>query len=102
MSRHIAAAQESMMPSWDTARERRVLERAMNARARRSRAIRVFAWSSAAALALVLMRAAPLGLGLPWSAPSNAPSVQPLGPEPSTSNPPPSFTDGGDRGGEVG
>jgi hypothetical protein len=99
MSRHIAAARESMVPSWNAARERRVLERAVRARMRRSRAWRALAWSSAAATAMVLVRLVPLDLGSFNSAPSGAPLVQPHSGEPSTSNPPPSFTDGGDREG---
>jgi len=82
-----------MVPSWDAARERRVLERAARARQRRFRGWRTLAWSSAMAAAVVLMRFVPLG-GLN-AAPSGAPLVQPPKSEPSTSNPPPSFTDGG-------
>ena len=97
MSRHVAAARESMVPDWDVARERRVLERATNLRARRGRLWRAFAWSSAAATAVALVRLAPVGLG--GSAPAGAPLVHPSGGDPSTSNPPPTFTDGGDRAG---
>jgi hypothetical protein len=97
MSRHIVAAQESMVPSWDSARARRVLERAVARRARRSRAWRALAWSSAAAAAVVLARLVPAGGGNFNSTPSSVPVVQPT--DPSTSNPPPSFTDGGDLAG---
>ena len=96
MSRHIAVARESMVPSWDGRRERRVLERAVRARARRSVAWRVLAWGSAAATAVVLVRLVPLGIGAFNSAPSGAPLVQPRPADPSTANPPRSFTDGGD------
>src|SRR5688572_6002655 len=95
MSRHIAAARESMVPSWDAPRERRVLERATRARTRRSRTWRALAWSSAAATAIVLVRLVPLGIGSFHSSPSGAPLVQPVRADPSTANPPPSFTDGG-------
>jgi hypothetical protein len=97
MSRHIAAAQESMVPSWDGARARRVLEGAVARRTRRSRAWRALAWSSAAATAVVLVRLVPAGVGYFNSVPSGAPLVQPA--DPSTANPPPSFTDGGDLAG---
>ena len=97
MSRHVAAAQESMVPSWDSARARRVLERAVARRARRSRAWRALAWSSAAATAVVLVRLVPAGIGNFNTTPSSAPIVQPA--DPSTANPPPSFTDGGDLAG---
>src|SRR5688500_10669405 len=93
MSRHIAAAQESMVPSWDAARARRVLEGAVARRARRPRVWRVLAWGSAAATAVVLVRLVPAGVGSFNSTPSSAPLIQPA--EPSTANPPPSFTDGG-------
>jgi hypothetical protein len=99
MSRHIAAARESMVPSWDAPRERRVLERATRARMRRSRTWRALAWGSAAATAVVLVRLVPLGIGAFNAAPSGAPLVQPGRTEPSTANPPPSFSDGGDREG---
>ena len=99
MSRHIAVARESMVPSWDAPRARRVLERATRARTLRSRAWRALAWSSAAATAVVLLRLVPAGIGSFNSAPSGAPLVQPNGAEPSTANPPSSFTDGGDRQG---
>jgi hypothetical protein len=95
MSRHIAAARESMVPSWEAPRERRVLERATRARLRRSRAWRALAWGSAAATAVVLMRFVPLGIGSFNSAPPGAPLVQPARTDPSTASPPPSFTDGG-------
>src|SRR5215212_2796138 len=99
MSRHIAAARESMKPCWDAPRERRVLERAARARMRRSRAWRALAWSSAAATAVVLLRFVPHGIGSFNAAPSGAPSVQPAKVDPSTANPPPSFSDGGDLAG---
>lgn len=102
MSRHIAAARESMVPSWDVARERRVLGRAVRARSRRSLVWRALAWSSAAATAVVLVRLVPLGIGSFNSTPAGAPLVQPGGPEPSTANPPPTFTDGGDLEGQRG
>jgi hypothetical protein len=101
MSRHIAVARESMVPKWDAARERRVLERAMRARSSRSPVWRVLAWSSAAAAAVVLFRFVPLGVGHLHSAPPGASGVQPGKGEPSLSRPPPSFTDGGERQGEV-
>ena len=97
MSRHIAAARDSMVPGWDAPREHRVLERAVRARQRRSRAWRALAWSSAVATAVVLVRLVPLGTFN--SAPSGAPLIQPSRSEPSTANPPPSFTDGGDLAG---
>ena len=97
MSRHIAAARESMVPGWDVPRERRVLERAMRARLRRSRVWRALACGSAVATAIVLVRFVPLGSLN--SAPSGAPLVQPSRSEPSSANPPPSFTDGGDLAG---
>ena len=88
-----------MVPSWDAPRERRVLERAARARLRRSRAWRVLAFGSAAATAVALVRLVPLGIGSFSSPPSGAPLVQPGKSEPSTANPPPSFTDGGDLAG---
>jgi hypothetical protein len=99
MSRHIAAARQSMVPSWDAPRERRVLEHAARARMRRSRTLRVLAWSSAAATAVVLVRLVPIGIGSFNPAPSGAPLVQPVRPEPSTAQPTPTFTDGGDLAG---
>ncbi|HMJ55733.1 MAG TPA: hypothetical protein VK540_26845 [Polyangiaceae bacterium] len=99
MSRHLAAARESMVPSWDAPRQRRVLERAVLARSRRSRLWRALAWSSAAATAVVLVRIVPSGIGHFNTEPSGAPLVQPGRTDPSTANPPPSFTDGGDREG---
>ena len=99
MSRHIAVARESMVPSWDAPRERRVLERAARARLRKSRVWRALAWSSAAATAVVLVRLVPLGIGSFNAAPAGAPVVQPGKADPSTANPPPSFTDGGDLAG---
>jgi hypothetical protein len=88
-----------MDPRWDAPRERRVLERATRARVRRSRTWRALAWSSAAATTIVLVRLVPIGISSFNSAPSGAPSVQPRKADPSTANPPPSFTDGGDREG---
>jgi hypothetical protein len=82
-----------MVPTWDAARERRVLERATRAKQRRLRGWRTLAWSSAVATAVVLLRFVPLGSLN--AAPSGAPLVQPAKSEPSTANPPPSFTDGG-------
>ncbi len=99
MSRHVAAARESMVPSWDAPRERRVLERAARARLRRSRTWRALAWSSAAATAVVLVRLVPLGVGVFNAAPSGAPLVQPAQADPSTAQPTPRFTDGGDLAG---
>src|SRR5689334_22534389 len=93
MSRHIAAARESMVPTWDAARERRVLERATRVRQRRFRGWRTLAWSSAVATAVVLVRFVPLGSFN--AAPSGTPLVQPGKTEPSTANPAPSFADGG-------
>jgi hypothetical protein len=97
MSRHIAAAQESMVPSWDRERARRVLEGAIARRARRSRAWRTLAWGSAVATAVVLVRLVPAGIGSFDASPSSAPIVKPV--DPSTANPPPTFTDGGDLAG---
>jgi hypothetical protein len=97
MSRHLAAARESIVPTWDAARARRVLERAVARRARRSRAWRALAWSSAAAAAVVFARLVPAGGGNFNSTPSSVPVVQPA--DPATANPPPSFTDGGDLAG---
>lgn len=102
MSRHIAATRESMIPSWDVTRERRVLGRAVRARSRRSLLWRTLAWSSAAATAVVLVRLVPLGIGSFNSTPAGAPLVQPGGPQPSTANPTPTFTDGGDLEGQRG
>jgi hypothetical protein len=88
-----------MVPRWDAQRARRVLERAARARTLRSRAWRALAWGSAAATAVVLLRFVPLGIGSSNAAPAGAPLVQPGRPDPSTANPPPTFTDGGDRAG---
>ena len=77
----------------DVLRARRVLERAAQARHRRSRSWRALAWSSALATAVVLIRFVPFGSFN--SAPSGAPLVQPAKTDPSSANPPPSFTDGG-------
>ncbi|MET0594947.1 MAG: hypothetical protein ABW133_19765 [Polyangiaceae bacterium] len=95
MSRHIAAARESMVPNWDAARERRVFEHAARVRWQRSRVVRAVAWSSAAATVVVLLRFAPLGLGTFSGTPSSATgSGQPGKADPALT-PPPSFTDGG-------
>ena len=102
MSRHIAAARESMIPSWNVTRERRVLGLAVRARSRRAIVWRTLAWSSAAATAVVLVRLIPLGIGSFNTTPAGAPLVEPGGPEPSTANPPPTFTDGGDLEGQRG
>jgi hypothetical protein len=102
MSRHIAAAQESMIPSWDAIRQRRVLERALRVRTRRSRVWGLLALGSAAATAVVLVRLVPVGIGSFNSTPAGAPLVEPGGAEPSTANPPSSFTDGGDLEGQRG
>jgi hypothetical protein len=100
MTRHIDAARESMVPSWDAVRQGRVLQRAVHVRRGRARVWRAFAWSSAAAAAVLLVRLVPAGIGSFTSTPSGAPLVQPRGSEPSTSNPPTTFTDGGDREGQ--
>ena len=100
MSRHIAAARESMIPSWDATRQKRVLERALRVRTRRTRVWGFLALSSAAATAVVLVRLVPLGMGSFNSIPAGAPLAPPS--QPSTSNPPASFTDGGDLEGQRG
>jgi hypothetical protein len=102
MSRHIGAAQESMVPNWDATRQRRVLERALRVRTRRSRVWGVLALGSAAATAVVLVRLVPLGIGNFNSTPAGAPLPPPGVAEPSTANPAPSFTDGGDLQGQRG
>jgi hypothetical protein len=88
-----------MVPSWDTRREHRVLDRAVRARLRRSRLWRVLAWSSAAATAVVLVRLVPLGIGNFSSPPAGTPMIQPAKSDTSTASPPPRFTDGGDLAG---
>jgi hypothetical protein len=101
MSRHVAVARESMVPSWDAARARRVLDRAVRKRELRTRIWRAVAWSSAAATAVVLFRFAPMGIEGLHSPPTGASGVQPGKSEPAPARPPASFTDGGERQGQL-
>lgn len=95
MSRHIAAARESMVPNWDSARERRVFARATRVRWQRARIVRAVAWSSAAATVVVLLRLAPLGLGTSSGTPSGATGAGQPGKADPALTPPPTFSDGG-------
>jgi len=93
MTSHIARAREVMDPPWDAARERRVLDRALEVHGRKARRWRVLAITSAVATALVLLRVMPFGGS------DAEPRLHPAGADPSTAFPPPDSTDGGGRAG---